>query len=248
MPDIFFQSIRILNVSKSQIAEMILHPNLDGEHFHFLAASTVVAANRNPNLVKVLNDGISICDSKPLSKFLDCFKTSSTNIRGADAFRETVTQSTIADLHYFIGTDDSTLNSLHANLLSINPDFNLVGTCTTNFLDTYDASYENVLNDLRIQKPSIVWVGLGSPKQDYLAEFISRKFPCSVVAIGAAFDFLAGRKTEAPKVMQKFGFEWLFRLGSEPGRLWKRYLIGNFQFVILCIKELMQMVKTGARS
>jgi N-acetylglucosaminyldiphosphoundecaprenol N-acetyl-beta-D-mannosaminyltransferase len=248
MPDIFFQSIRISSLSTLQIAERILLSDRDGQHFHFLAASTVVAANQNPNLVKILNDGISLCDSKPLSKFLDYFKTPFANVRGTDAFRETVLQSTISDLHYFIGTNDLTLNALYENLLSINPGFNLVGTCTANFLETYDESYAIVLKDLKIQKPSIVWIGLGSPKQDYLAEFISSEFPASIVAVGAAFDFIAGRKSEAPKLIQKFGLEWLFRLISEPRRLWKRYLIGNALFIFLCIKELMSMTIKGKSS
>jgi len=248
MPDIFFQSIRILGLSTLQIAKRILLSDQGGQHFHFLAASTVVAANQNPPLVKILNDGIGLCDSKPLSKFLDYFKTPFTNVRGTDAFRETVLQSTNSDRHYFIGTDDLTLNALHENLLSINSDFNLVGTCTASFLETYSDSYATVLKDLKIQQPSIVWVGLGSPKQDYLADFISKEIPASVIAIGAAFDFIAGRKSEAPKLIQKFGLEWLFRLISEPRRLWKRYLIGNSFFLFLCIKELMSMTIKGKSS
>jgi N-acetylglucosaminyldiphosphoundecaprenol N-acetyl-beta-D-mannosaminyltransferase len=171
-----------------------------------------------------------------------------TNVRGTDAFRETVIQSTKSHRHYFIGTDDLTLNALRENLLSINSDFNLVGTCTASFLEIYNENYATVLQDLRIQQPSIVWVGLGSPKQDYLAGFISREFPAAVVAVGAAFDFIAGRKAEAPKVMQKFGLEWLFRFGSEPRRLWKRYLIGILQFIALCVKELSQILWARIRS
>jgi len=248
MPDIFFRSIRISSASKSQIAESILHTSLSGQHFHFLAASTVVAANRNPYLITILNHGTSFCDSKPLSKFLDIFKAPIANVRGVDAFRETIINSTISDRHYLIGTDDLTLTSLNSNLLNLNPNFNLVGSCTLNFLESYDESYELVLKDLKIQRPSIVWVGLGSPKQDYLAEFVSREFPSAVVAVGAAFDFMAGRKTEAPKVMQKFGLEWLFRFGSEPGRLWKRYTIGNLQFISLCMKEMLQILISKVRS
>jgi len=248
MPDIFFQSIRILGLTTSQVAESILLSSRKGQHFHFLAASTVVAANQNPLLVKILNDGVSLCDSKPLSKFLDYFNSPFANVRGVDAFRETILQSTNSDRHYFIGTDDLTLNALRENLLSINSDFNLVGTCTASFLEIYNENYATVLQDLRIQQPSIVWVGLGSPKQDYLAGFISREFPAAVVAVGAAFDFMAGRKAEAPKVMQKFGLEWLFRFGSEPRRLWKRYLIGNLQFIALCVKELSQILWARIRS
>jgi len=55
--------------------------------------------------------------------------------------------------------------------------------------------------------------------------------PCVLVGVGAAFDFVAGAKAQAPDWMQGAGLEWLFRLGSEPRRLWRRYLVGNARFL-----------------
>ena len=243
MREVNFQNIRVYPFSKLQIAERILERKSIGQHFHFLAASTVVAAGRDPRLLEILNNGVSICDSKPLSKFIDKFKTPLKNIRGADAFRQTIKISSSRDRHFFIGTDEITLKYLSANLLSMNPDFKLVGTCTSYFLETFNENYIQVLQELSSTQPTIIWVGLGSPKQDYLAEFIAKEFPASVVAIGAAFDFVSGRKTEAPKVLQKLSLEWLFRLISEPRRLGKRYLLGNFFFIILCCKEFIRVVQ-----
>lgn len=57
------------------------------------------------------------------------------------------------------------------------------------------------------------------------------RLPCALVGVGAAFDFLAGEKAQAPAVMQRAGLEWLFRLASEPRRLWRRYLLGNSRFL-----------------
>jgi len=244
--EVYFHNIRVSPFSKIQVAEKILERKPVGQHFHFLAASTVVAASRDPKLLEILNDGVSICDSKPLSKFIDNFKTPLKNIRGADAFRQTIKNSSSRDRHFFIGTDDITLMFLNANLLSINPNFKLVGTCTLYFLETFSENYLKVLQELSSTQPTIIWVGLGSPKQDYLAEFIAKEFPASVVAIGAAFDFVSGRKTEAPKVLQKLSLEWLFRLVSEPRRLGKRYLLGNFFFIILCCREFLRVIQRKA--
>ena len=55
--------------------------------------------------------------------------------------------------------------------------------------------------------------------------------PCVLVGVGAAFDFLARAKPQAPAWMQGVGLEWLFRLGAEPRRLWRRYLVGNSRFL-----------------
>jgi len=77
----------------------------------------------------------------------------------------------------------------------------------------------------------VVWVGLGTPRQDLFVDRFRGLVPVTLIAIGAAFDFHAGTKRQAPRVVQRFGFEWLFRLITEPRRLWKRYLIGNGRFV-----------------
>ena len=74
-------------------------------------------------------------------------------------------------------------------------------------------------------KPDIVWVGLSTPKQEYwMAAHLDRIEAPVMIGVGAAFDFLAGTKRQAPAWMQKRGLEWLFRLLSEPRRLWRRYL------------------------
>jgi N-acetylglucosaminyldiphosphoundecaprenol N-acetyl-beta-D-mannosaminyltransferase len=80
--------------------------------------------------------------------------------------------------------------------------------------------------------PRFVWVCLGAPKQELWMQTVS---PVAkgvfFLGVGAAIDFLAGEITRAPLRMQKMGLEWLFRLIQEPRRLWRRYLISNFQFV-----------------
>jgi N-acetylglucosaminyldiphosphoundecaprenol N-acetyl-beta-D-mannosaminyltransferase len=77
----------------------------------------------------------------------------------------------------------------------------------------------------------ILFVGLGCPKQErWMAEH-REALSCVLVGVGAAFDFLAGAKPQAPRWMQGAGLEWLFRLGAEPRRLWRRYLFGNARFL-----------------
>lgn len=85
----------------------------------------------------------------------------------------------------------------------------------------------------------ILFVGLGCPKQErWMAEHRGR-VPAVMVGVGAAFDFLAGRKPQAPRWMMRAGLEWLFRLATEPRRLWRRYARHNPRFVALLARQLL---------
>jgi N-acetylglucosaminyldiphosphoundecaprenol N-acetyl-beta-D-mannosaminyltransferase len=78
----------------------------------------------------------------------------------------------------------------------------------------------------------ILWVGLGSPKQDLWMARLRPRLECDLLlGVGAAFDFVSGRKAQAPRWMQKGGLEWTFRLAHEPRRLWRRYAIQNPRFI-----------------
>jgi N-acetylglucosaminyldiphosphoundecaprenol N-acetyl-beta-D-mannosaminyltransferase len=90
-----------------------------------------------------------------------------------------------------------------------------------------------------LRPPGLVWVGLGAPKQERWIAAVSRAVSgVMFFGVGAAFDFLAGHKPRAPRVLQRLGLEWTHRLASEPGRLWKRYLLANTRFALLVAREL----------
>lgn len=87
----------------------------------------------------------------------------------------------------------------------------------------------------------IVWVGLGTGKQEHwMADHLGRVQAPVMIGVGAAFDLLSGRKPQAPRWMQRAGLEWLFRLGSEPRRLWRRY-VEYPRFVALVLAQLTGM-------
>jgi N-acetylglucosaminyldiphosphoundecaprenol N-acetyl-beta-D-mannosaminyltransferase len=84
---------------------------------------------------------------------------------------------------------------------------------------------------------AIVWIGLGTPKQDYLVHRLAPYTKATLVPVGAAFDFISGNVKEAPKWLHGSGFEWLYRLIGEPERLWRRYLIGGPRFMIVACRH-----------
>ena len=87
-------------------------------------------------------------------------------------------------------------------------------------------------------RPDIVWVGLGTRRQElWMADNLHKLQVPVMIGVGAAFDFISGRKRQAPYWMQRGGLEWFFRLAQEPGRLWRRYLADNPLFVALLLTQ-----------
>jgi N-acetylglucosaminyldiphosphoundecaprenol N-acetyl-beta-D-mannosaminyltransferase len=87
-------------------------------------------------------------------------------------------------------------------------------------------------------------VGLNTPKQGWMADHVGRLTAPVLIGVGAAFDFHAGLKKQAPRWMQRSGMEWAFRLMSEPRRLWRRYLINNPWFLCLILHQFLSR-RTG---
>ena len=101
----------------------------------------------------------------------------------------------------------------------------------------------NYVNEINASGVRILFVGIGCPKQEnWMAEHRD-KLCCVMVGVGAAFDFFSGRKKHAPRWMQQAGLEWMFRLVSDPRRLWKRYLKHNPRFVYCFFKQWLQELR-----
>jgi N-acetylglucosaminyldiphosphoundecaprenol N-acetyl-beta-D-mannosaminyltransferase len=95
-----------------------------------------------------------------------------------------------------------------------------------------------VLEMVREAHPDLLLVGLGAPKQEYWIEDNLAALPCKLVmGVGCTFDVLCGQVRRAPAWMQRANLEWFFRVCVEPGRLWKRYLLGNSYFVWVVLRE-----------
>ena len=140
--------------------------------------------------------------------------------------------------NFFYGATDDVLNRLEIALKEKFPGLNICGKFAPPFRTLTQQEDVEIVEIINHASPDIIWVGLGSPKQDLWIEEHRNKLNCSVMlAVGAAFDFLSGVKPQAPRWLQRTGLEWFFRLCCEPNRLWKRYLIGNTQFVYLFFKS-----------
>jgi N-acetylglucosaminyldiphosphoundecaprenol N-acetyl-beta-D-mannosaminyltransferase len=134
--------------------------------------------------------------------------------------------------HFFYGGADGVAQELAETLKRRIPGTQVAGTLTPPFRPLTPEEDEAHVRAINESGAHIVWIGLGAPKQEFwMAAHRDRLNAPLLIGVGAAFDFHTGRKPQAPRWMQRSGLEWLFRLATEPRRLWKRYLIGNSIFL-----------------
>ena len=134
--------------------------------------------------------------------------------------------------HFFYGGGDGVADLLAERLRARFPALRVAGTYTPPFRALTDAEEFDVIRRIDDSRADIVWVGLSTPKQErWMADHVGRMKAPVLIGVGAAFDFHAGLKAQAPRWIQQSGFEWLFRLATEPRRLWRRYLKNNPRFV-----------------
>ena len=106
-------------------------------------------------------------------------------------------------------------------------------TVTGAYVVPYVGNVSELLRRVRQARPDVVWIGVGSPRQAYIASRLKSVLPhTTIICVGAAFELLTGLKPAAPYWMQAVGLEWCYRLLSEPKRLWRRYLIEIPSFLI----------------
>ncbi|MBN9660688.1 MAG: WecB/TagA/CpsF family glycosyltransferase [Acidobacteria bacterium] len=139
----------------------------------------------------------------------------------------------------FYGGTPQVLDLLLFNLRRRFPQLNIAYAFAPPFRPPTDEEDLETVHRIHSSGARLLFVGIGTPKQDFWMARHCGRLPAVMVGVGAAFDFLAGTKPQAPRWMMRLGLEWLFRLASEPRRLWKRYLKYNPRFVALFALQLL---------
>jgi len=137
----------------------------------------------------------------------------------------------------FLGGTRDVLAALTAKLSLAHPTLDIAWAHAPPFRPLTPEEDAEIARGIRDAGVEILFVGLGCPKQERWMAAHRDALDCVMVGVGAAFDFVAGTKRQAPRLLQRSGLEWLFRLVSEPRRLWRRYLIGNPRFVYHFARE-----------
>ncbi len=209
---------------------------------HIFAVDSILKAYDDPVLFETVNRAdLVLTDGMPLV-WLGKRRTKApiTRCYGPDVMLGVIREGCRTGVRHFLygGADRDTVDRLRANFEKKFPGIRIVGDYVPPFRPLTEDEAKDVCRRIEESGAEIVWVGLGTPKQDlWIREFRNRIKTPVMIAVGAAFNFHAGTVRQAPRWMMRIGLEWLFRLAMEPRRLWKRYIVGNPRFVALVLRE-----------
>ena len=141
----------------------------------------------------------------------------------------------------FYGSIQETLKALVRNLTNQIPNLKISYAYSPPFRSLTLEEDEALVKEINSSGTQILFVGLGCPKQERWMFAHRDRVKAVMIGVGAGFDFFAGTKKQAPKLMMEIGLEWLFRLFTEPKRLWRRYLYNNPRFLCLAAMQLLNL-------
>jgi len=206
---------------------------------------TLVSAVHDPALRRVLSDAwIVFPDGSPVA-WLQRRQghRGAARIAGPDLMARMLSPEAPSSFrHYLYGATSDVLDRLEHRFAGAA----ICGSHAPPYI-SFDASeHERAVEAVRSTQPDIVWCGLGMPKQElWMRRFAPALAPALVLGVGAAFDFLSGNKSRAPRFVQRMGLEWAHRLASEPRRLSGRYLSTNSEFLLLLAGEMLRNRRGG---
>jgi N-acetylglucosaminyldiphosphoundecaprenol N-acetyl-beta-D-mannosaminyltransferase len=207
---------------------------------HLCNAYTLALASKDPAYRRALGHGgaVNLPDGAPVSWY---YRVSSGHaargpVRGPGLMRAALDRPGLR--HFLLGATEEVLGDLVAVIARDHPTAVVAGSLAPAFGDPTDADLDTWAAAVQAAGADVVWVGLGTPRQDLVIARMVDRCACVLVGVGAAFDFLSGHKAEAPSFLHSTGLEWAYRLASEPRRLWRRYLFGNTRFVVQAVWQL----------
>ena len=205
-------------------------------------ANTLVRCYKDKELNNTINSFDIRCpDGFPVAKASKIiYKNNQMRVDGYKLFLETIERGLSNNVsHYFFGNSEEIVLKMIESIKTKYADVNIKGfTCPPN-LGYEELSDEKYINDINTKNPDILWVSLGFPKQEKFINLIRKNnsINTNMVGVGAVFEWVAGTKIKAPEWLANIGLEWLIRLIQEPKRLFRRYLVDNFLFIIYFIKQ-----------
>ena len=210
-----------------------------------VAVHAVTVAQRDPEMRDALLDStLTVPDGMPLVWAANLLGESLPHrVYGPELMRR-YTRRCAAKGHrvwLYGGRDQGSLAQLALNLRRDNPGIRIVGGYSPPFRDLEPHEEDEVLARINADRPDVLWVGTGVPRQEkWMARMRDRVEVPVMCAVGAAFDFHAGRISQAPPWMQDRGLEWTYRIAQEPRRLLPRYLYYNPAFLRRFSRQLMR--------
>lgn len=231
--------VQIAALDRPQAARVILNAAQRGSalEVHLCNAYTLSLVDSNPELRAALHSSdLNLADGSPVA-WLGRAQGMAGPVRGPNLVIDVARLGGGSINHFFWGARPGVAARMAKRISDLVPDLKVVGTESPPFGDPESSALDKLAEKLRASNAHLLWVGMGTPRQDLLVPRLAKRAQIPVVPVGAAFDFWAGTVREAPKFLHGTGLEWTYRLMHEPQRLWRRYLIGNPKFVLQVIRS-----------
>ncbi|KIQ11804.1 N-acetylglucosaminyldiphospho-UDP N-acetyl-beta-D-mannosaminyltransferase [Rhodococcus sp. MEB064] len=232
----------VTSLTKATSTVMALARDQSAQPIRLANAYCVAAANSDDNYMEILRGpGMNFPDGSPVVWFMRRSKGIGQRpgrVRGPSLFAQCLDEGREHDVkHFFVGTTTSTLELLQSEAERRYPGLEITGTYAPKFAPVSNEMIQEIADEVNARESDIIWIAMGTPKQDFVAAALAPLVNKPCIGVGAAFDFIAGTSKEAPLWVQRSSFEWLYRFASEPRRLWRRYLFGNIQFIKAAFRQ-----------
>jgi N-acetylglucosaminyldiphosphoundecaprenol N-acetyl-beta-D-mannosaminyltransferase len=227
-------SVPITVLNASGAADRIVRDSVEGRscQVHLCNAFTLSLVDRDDELRTALTRAdLNLADGVPVA-LMGRRLGMKGPVRGSELVGQVAVKGSGELRHYLYGGKETVAEKMADGLRRQVPGVNIVGTESPPFIPITDEHLAGLATRVRGSGANILWIGLGTPRQDYLVHRLADRLSMPIVPVGAAFDFWSGAVREAPRFVQGTGLEWLYRLATEPRRLWRRYLVGNPRFVL----------------
>ncbi len=200
------------------------------------AVHSVMVAQDDPGMRTALTDSvITVPDGMPVVWAANLMGENLPNrVYGPELMQRYCARSAERGLRVWLygGRDQGALVQLALTLRHSHPGIKIVGGYSPPFRTLTEDEDDRIAEQINRDKPDVIWVGIGVPKQEKWMVRMRDKLEAPVMcAVGAAFDFNAGRVSQAPRWMQERGLEWTYRIAQEPRRLLPRYVYTNPRFM-----------------
>ncbi|HET9946123.1 MAG TPA: WecB/TagA/CpsF family glycosyltransferase [Actinomycetes bacterium] len=239
---VVFAGVRLLDLATAEAVDALVAAATagTGHGVHLCNAYTLsLAADDTGYRAALTHDGaVNLADGVPVAWFSGLARRQRSRgpVRGPDLMQEALARPAVR--HFLLGGTDQVLVDLERAIKARAPDAVVCGRLAPPFRDPGPADLDEWRAAIDASGADLVWVGLGTPRQDQVIAALAGRTRAVLVGVGAAFDFLSGHKKQAPRILHRTGLEWVWRLVSEPRRLWRRYLFGNTRFVVAAVGEL----------
>ncbi len=206
-----------------------------------LASYSLIAALEDPDHQQRLNAlSMKVCDGQPVRWALNHFYRAGLQHRvyGPKLMQDVLDQAEQLGLPcYFYGGNPPALEGMAARLAERHPSLTIAGMRAGRYTTISADEQAVIAQEIRDSGARIVFVGLGTPRQDIWLYEHSTLIPAPCIAVGAAFDYYADLLQPPPAWMGRWGLQWLHRLLQDPQRLWRRYLFNNSRYVYEMLRQ-----------